>query len=316
MSDLIIDFHTHVFPDPLSEISRKLPVTYAPDLQSIQDTRSKLRSWIRPAARYLQNSQTLVRHLPEAARTALESIGGLITSPMLLVESTPADLAMEMREQGVSRAIVIASPPFASNAWILKTCQEHEEFFVPCVYAPESPEKLRELVAQGARLLKIHPSIDGKGQDDPGYNALLEAASELRIPVILHTGCIHVQGLYRSPSMSRVTNFRPWFERYGNVTFILAHMNFHEPQEALDLCLEFPRLYVDTSWQPTEVVAEAVRRIGSERILLGSDWPLLGANMPTAIERVRDITRFGLCNEQDVRNILGLNAQRLLSKET
>lgn len=313
MSDLIIDFHTHIFPDPLSELTRKLPVTYAPDLQSLNETRAKIRGWIRPAARYLQDSQTLIRHLPHAARTTIESLGSLATSPLLLLESTPADLAAEMREQGVSRSVVIAGPPLAPNEWLLKTCKEYE-FFVPCVYAPESPAKLRELVAQGARLLKIHPSIDGKGPEDPGYLALLEAALELRIPVILHTGCIHVQGLYRSPSMSRVSNFRPWFEKFGSLTFILAHMNFHDPQEALDLCTEFPSLYVDTSWQPSEVVAEAVRRIGSERVLLGSDWPLLGANIPTAISRVRDITRFGFCTEEDVRNILGRNAERILGK--
>ncbi len=311
MSELIIDFHTHLFPDPLAEASRRLPVTYVPDLAALNRLRGRVRGWLRPLSRTLHDSQTLIRYLPESLRPALDRVGGLIAAPSLFFESTPEDLASEMRLHQLSQAVVIASPPFASNQWVLDVCREYESF-IPCVYAPDSPEKLRELVKQGARLLKIHPSIDGKGPDDEGYLRLLEIADALKLPVILHTGCIHIEGVYRSPQMSRVSNFRPWFDRFRSVPFVLAHMNYHDPNEALDICTEFPRTFVDTSWQPSEVVAEAVRRIGSERILLGSDWPLLGANIPTSVARVREITKFGFCTDNDVANILGRNAARIL----
>lgn len=311
MPELIIDFHTHVFPDPISELTRKLPVTYVPDLHNLGRARERLRQWVRPIARSLHETQTLIRHLPDSVRPSFDRMGGLMAGPSLFLESTPEDLAFEMREHEVSRAVVIANPPLAPNRWIMEICRQYDSF-VPCVYSPESPQALREWVDQGARLLKIHPSIDGKGVEDEGYLALLEAADALCLPVILHTGCIHLEGLYRSPRMSEVKNFRPWFDRFRSIPFILAHMNYHDPVAALDLCAEFPHLYVDSSWQPAEAIAEAVRRIGSERILLGSDWPLLGANIPTSIERVREITQFGFCSAQDVANILGLNAERLL----
>jgi predicted TIM-barrel fold metal-dependent hydrolase len=311
MPELIIDFHTHVFPDPLSELSQKLPVTYVPDLQTLNRTRARLRRWARPVARALHDTQTLIRHFPDSVRPSFDRLGALIAAPSLLVESTPQDLTAEMQELGVSRAVVIANPPLAPNSWILRVCRENEGL-IPCVYAPDSAEKLREWVDQGARLLKIHPSMDGKGPEDENYLRLLEVADALKLPVILHTGCIHLEGIYRSPNLSRAENFRPWFDRFRSVPFVLAHMNYHDPHTALDLCAEFPNLFVDTSWQPTEVIAEGVRRIGSERILLGSDWPLLGANLPTSIARVREITRFGVCNDRDVENILGKNAARIL----
>ena len=37
----------------------------------------------------------------------------------------------------------------------------------------------------------------------------------------------------------------------------------------------YEQLYTDTSWQPAEAISRAIAALGSERILLGSDWPLL-----------------------------------------
>lgn len=154
--------------------------------------------------------------------------------------------------------------------------------------------------------------MDGQGPESNHYRSLIPTAIDLGMPIILHTGCLHSHLIYKKPHLGHVQNFKPWFDDYRDARFILAHMNFHEPQIALDLCIEYPSLYVDTSWQPAEMIGEAVRRIGSERVLLGSDWPLVGDNMRIAIERVREALHMEVITSQDQENILYGNAKRLL----
>jgi hypothetical protein len=309
---LIIDFHSHVFPDWIEETAHSLPVTWAPDLNPLQNARRKLRDATASWMRTVHENQTLLRTFPKPIQAAAEWIGGAATAPHLLVESTPLDLLESMRAAEVNFSVIIASPPFASNDFVLDLASKNSKL-IPAVFSPDSTEQFQELIKRGAKLLKLHPAQEGIGPGDEKYLELLEAAQDQKMPVILHTGCIHLDGFYKNSSFGDVEIFRPWFEKFEKIQFVLAHMNFNQPEAALNLCEEFPNLYVDTSWQPAETISEAVRRIGSERVLLGSDWPLVGGNMKLAVERVMESASFGVCKMSDIENILGKSALKLLA---
>ena len=59
---------------------------------------------------------------------------------------------------------------------------------------------------------------------------------------------------------------------------ILGHLAGYEdfPSDALDLLQNFPNVKADTAIEPTSKVnfAELVRKIGSSKILFGSDYPI------------------------------------------
>lgn len=114
---------------------------------------------------------------------------------------------------------------------------------------------------------KIHAASDGEGLDSPRYRELLEVAREKNLPVILHAGCIQNRLFYKDPECGRAELFAPWFEGYPEVSFILAHMNFHEPHKAIELAELHSNVFLDNSWQPPEIIGEAVRRVGAERVL-------------------------------------------------
>jgi uncharacterized protein len=180
---------------------------------------------------------------------------------------------------------------------------------------PRPGRVLKDWAARGARILKIHPAYDGEGVDSPRYKALLKAADELGLPVILHTGCMRSRLFYRDPEQGHAQRYAPWFERYSKLRFVLAHMNFHLPHVALDLAEEYANVSVDTSWQPAETIGEAARRIGADRVLFATDWPFVGNNLRIGIERVRDAgAMFGLSPEQ-LALIFEGNAARILGKE-
>jgi predicted TIM-barrel fold metal-dependent hydrolase len=183
------------------------------------------------------------------------------------------------------------------------------------VFVPSGTAKpgdaLKEYADRGAVAVKIHPAADGEGVDSPRYKTLIRSASEVGLPVILHTGCFHSHALYKDPAQGQAQRFSEWFETYKDVRFVLAHMNFHEPNVAFDLMEEHANLYADTSWQPAEVVGEAVRRVGAERVLFGTDWPFVGNNLDVGLARVRDCIESGVMTEEQSKLILGENAAKL-----
>jgi predicted TIM-barrel fold metal-dependent hydrolase len=305
---LVIDSHAHVFPDRLAQVAPA--VAQAPLFQ----LRKRARSWLKPVTGSLHKAQTILRHLPLPARKALDELSGILPLPSLLIESTASDLIEALDEAGVNRVLVIAHPPLVSNEFVLDRCDEEPRLLavvnIPAS-EPNPAQALREYVKRGAVALKIHPAADGEGPDSPRYLELLETAEALNLPVIVHTGCIHTHVLYKTPLHGKAELFEPWFERHPKLSFVLAHMNFHEPSVALDMMENHSNVYADTSWQPAEVIGEAVRRVGAERILFGTDWPIVGGNHSVGLDRIRDCVESGLITEEQAGLIMGKNAAKL-----
>jgi len=314
----VVDFHVHVFPDNLSKWASRIPRSPLTQMflpERLNQFRKQARTWMKPISGSLHGIQTTLRYLPEFARKNVDELSGIVPLASLLIESTAADLIESMDEAGIENAVVISHPPLIGNEFLLEVCAENPRL-IPAVNIPKGTTKpgsvLRTYAARGAKILKIHAAADGEGPESPRYRALLRAASDLGMPVIIHTGCLHMHLFYRRPSRGRAEIFSKWYETYTNTKFILAHMNYHEPHTALDLCEEFSNVFVDTSWQPAEVIGEAVRRIGPERVLFGTDWPLVGNNLSVGRKRIQDCVDTGLLNEEQSELILGGNAVKLL----
>jgi predicted TIM-barrel fold metal-dependent hydrolase len=277
----------------------------------IQGFRRKTRSWYRPLSFTLHRAQTVLRHLPDPALVSLERVGGLFPFSVLFWEATLTDLQEEMEANGLTAVLAVAQPPFVSNEWVLEMHSQDPRIIPVVNIAPGTSRPghaLKRFVDKGAKALKINPAADGEGVDSPRYKALLREAQSLALPVILHTGVFHSSVLYKKSELGKAELYSRWYETFPGIKFVLAHMNFHEPHIALDLAEEHPSVFVETSWQPTEMMGEAVRRIGAERVLFGSDWPFVGNNIAIGIKRIREAVTTGLISDEHARLILGENA--------
>jgi predicted TIM-barrel fold metal-dependent hydrolase len=134
------------------------------------------------------------------------------------------------------------------------------------------------LAGDGFRGFKIHPNMDGKSADHPCYAALFAAAEAHGKFVILHTGHFTVPG-YKTFAPSDARAFAPLFTRHPKVRVCLAHLNRDKPDEVFDLLAAHPQLWADTSWQPADTIRRVAAAVGSDRLLLGSDWPLLNPQL-------------------------------------
>jgi predicted TIM-barrel fold metal-dependent hydrolase len=260
--------------------------------------------------------QPWIRFLPSVGRTLVEEIGALAPLTHIAFESSIDDLRESMEENQIDRSVILSDPARVSNEQLLGFA-EADPRFVPAIRLPLAHSEPRVEIdsahARGARILQIHPSADGLDPSHDSYTAQLAAAAERGWIVLLQTGAPKAHLVYRRPDASAVERFAPWFEKYPKTPFVLARMNFSDPELAMELAEKHENLYLETSWQPTETIAEAVRRIGAHRILFGSDWPILGNNQRVGLLRVRDARESQMISEAEARLILGENAERLLA---
>ncbi len=314
----IIDCHIQVFPDYFQHMVSPVADPFLSSEQ-VQFLKRQARQWMKPVTSSVHRLQTVMRYFPESMRRSLDQLGGLTPLPGLIIESTLQDLQEAMAEARVQAAWVVAQPPLISNEFVLELCRANANLFPVVNVTKEFSGPgmvLRQYIAAGAKALKLHPAMDGEGPETPRFRALLRVAEEYGLPVILHTGCLQCQWWFADPELGHAERFSAWFANYSQVHFILAHMNFHKPNIAIDLCEEFSNISLETSWQPIEVISEAARRIGAERLLFGSDWPFVGANMSVGVKRIGEGLLSGLLSQTQAELILGKNALKIFPLTT
>jgi len=156
----------------------------------------------------------------------------------------------------------------------------------------------------GMRLIKIHPFCHEYPADGQGYRDFWEYADERETIVLTHT--------WESDRTCGPELFAQLASRYSKVKIILAHAGVTQKgcQEAINAARQHDNLFLDTaSSQPhIGMIERFVNEVGADRVLFGSDIPLLE---PAA--QLGRIVYAGI-REEDKEKILGLNLKRLLGE--
>jgi predicted TIM-barrel fold metal-dependent hydrolase len=138
----------------------------------------------------------------------------------------------------------------------------------------------------GMKGLKLQPTARFY-PDDPVCNPLYIIATELRVPVVIHSG--------NQPAPMAAKYSQPKYidtvaADFPDLKIVIAHIGHGWWRETLDLASMKPNIYVDFSgWQGiyqihpayfTEVLRSAIDTLGPWRVLFGSDGALLNVIMP------------------------------------
>lgn len=107
---------------------------------------------------------------------------------------------------------------------------------------------------------------------------LIKRASEYQAPVLFHSGD---EPLSLPQELAEAARLCP------EATLILAHMGgYYHCEAAIQAAERYENIYLDTSGMPYPgLISEAVERIGSERVLFGSDGP--GCLPELEVEKVK-----------------------------
>ncbi len=207
------------------------------------------------------------------------------------VTYTEAMLIESQEKWGVDVTIVLPIPKspagtVAAHDQIYRLCQDKPGRFFgildidPSIddetYWKEAERCVKELGFVGVKLhTYYHPCNPLTRFTDKVY----EMAKHFRIPVIVHTGLIVPFGL---PSL-QIQRAR----QFPDVKIILAHMGYNAyTAEAIIAAQVCENIFLETSWTGPGRVKEAIKTLGSERVMMGADQLI---NVPWELTKIRTI---------------------------
>lgn len=226
----------------------------------------------------------------------------------------------EKRIKGINAWVVDELKEF--NRWICAVAQQHPQI-VPFVGADvtalahdQCAEHVRDMIEnQGAHGVKLHGAAGGFDMSDPRLWPMYKTCEELEAPIIGHSG--PDQG---GAGLAEPRAFGRMLKEFSHLNVVLAHMGGATWNQALEIAQTHPNAFFDCceiiEWTggtnaPSQAqIAQLIKDIGPERVMMGSDFPWY--DLDRTVERVMDLP---LLSNEEKEGILGANAIRILSLE-
>ena len=276
---MIIDFHTHVFP---------------PEVREKRDE-------------YLGRDESF-RELYASPKARIATADELLTS----MDAAGVDVSVACGFAWRDAELCVRHNDYLLEA----AAKSNGRLIALCTVQPSDKgarEELKRCASAGARGLgELRPVQQGYGLIDSEEADLLAWAADAYDLLLLFHASEPVGHRYPGKAGLPLDQLWRFVEDFPGVTVIAAHWGGGLPFYALmpEVRDVLDRLYVDTAatsllYRP-EVYARGIELVGAERILFGSDFPLI------AQEHALEETRQATVDEGARRLILGENARRLL----
>lgn len=141
-------------------------------------------------------------------------------------------------------------------------------------------EEMRAHAATGARLMKLHPTVQKFYPDDPDMMDLYREAEELGIVIFFHGGRAGIEPESRLRyAMPR--HYEAVLANFPNLQVVLGHAGARDGEAMLKLAIKYDNAWLGIHGQSVTRLDEMIRRTGGKRLLFGTDWPFyhLGASL-------------------------------------
>lgn len=187
--------------------------------------------------------------------------------------ATPEKFLALMDQHGIDVSWVftldgLCFDPAPYNDLTAEFCAFNPARLIPfCTVHPRYPNAVTELRRCVLELdmpgVKFHPWLQSFSPTDPALDALGEEMTLLGVPIEFHDG---------TPPNSSPMQIAYFARRHPNLTVILGHGGLHdlwkEAMLAAELC---PNIYIVPSSMPMHGWRQAIKRLGIERFLFGTD---------------------------------------------
>jgi len=185
---------------------------------------------------------------------------------------------------------------------------------------------LRDQFSQGARGIG-EGGLPGYGDDPKTLKPVMDVVKEFDVPVLFHTGWSALQtsgNLNYSSAWRAAERMGILAANYPEAKLVIGHIGGRfdslDGYEMLRVAFTFDNVYVETSKSTPRIITEAVRGLGAERVIFGSDWnrPEVKAYGPQhwrdVYQHWYNLNQIALADitEDERDTILYKNAQRLL----
>jgi aminocarboxymuconate-semialdehyde decarboxylase len=291
----VIDVHAHILAEETMRLMRREAPKIGPRITPIDDQFGVLEVAGHPYRPYPRGGWDMERRLQDMA-TAGVDMQVLSVSPQTFLYGQDAALAVTLAA--------------LQNEEIAKTVRQAPERFFGIAHLPmQAPQQAADELRRAMRTLgmrgaQIGSNINGRNLDDPGLEPVWAAAHELKAFIMVHP--VQVAGAERLKSYY-LTNlignpldttiaaaclvFGGVIARYPDIRFLMVHGGGFVPYQAgrfghgWDVRPEprvklkerpeasLNRLYFDTILHAKPALEFLVSSVGTERVVLGSDYP-------------------------------------------
>ena len=234
---MLIDFHTHIFPDKIAKSTIDALASNAHNVPYTDGT---------------------VQGMLDALERANADIA--VTLPVL-TKPTQFD--------SVTKFVASVNEKFANEKRrIISFGGMHPK-------CEDIDGKMAYLKSLGIKGVKIHPDYQGTFIDDEGYIEILKCAKKYDLIVVTHAGID--DGYAGEPVRCPPERVLKVIEEVGHSKFILAHYGGHKQWEQVLELLAEKDVYFDTAYTLHEIDEELFKKIlnkhGEDKVLFATDCP-------------------------------------------
>ncbi len=224
--------------------------------------------------------------------------------PLFNVALDAEGLVRQLTEYSIKKAIVFST----DNRSVEKAVKEHKELYGMVWANPKDPETIGflkwHLDAPKFVGVKLHPLLDGYLPTVEALEEIMALVEDAGWKVLVHCG---------HPPFTLPWSYEPLAERFTHVPIIFGHMGHGHivyVNGSIEVASRRSNIYLEPSGMPMHTkILEAVRALGAERILWGSDVPF----HHYAVELTKLLA--ARLSEKEMKMVLGENACRLFNLE-
>jgi predicted TIM-barrel fold metal-dependent hydrolase len=154
---------------------------------------------------------------------------------------------------------------------------------------PDRLDRMKAFAATGARIMKLHPTVQRFFPDDPDMMEVYALAEELGLVIFFHGGRAGIEPESSHPfAMPR--HYEGALANFPNLRFVLGHAGARDAVAMLELALRYENAWLGIHGQSVTHLAEMIDRTGGVRLLFGTDWPFyhLASSMAKVLITTRD----------------------------
>lgn len=194
----------------------------------------------------------------------------------------------------------------------------------PHLSEAEAENRIGLLKDYGFKGLKFLPTIQFFNPADEKFDHIFKIAYREKLIVTIHSGCD--PGPWEDINLSENANPKyigTMASRHPGLKIVMAHMGSYSAlypglwfKEAMEVAQSLPNVYVDTAAVFSErLIEKAVKKLGEDRVLFGSDYPAIGGycdRFTGMVNCVRWAASLSLPLSVK-KKLLGENVKRILS---
>ncbi len=266
--------------------------------------------------------------------TILEPYG----TPAMVLDLDPSVTVLKMKEAGIEKAFLLAlnAPAYNThipNEYVSQVVCDYPDMFIG--FASVNPHKgihaakelefaYKELGMRGVKLGGIYQMFN---PSDPVAFPVYAVAQDLGMPIVFHQAWTRLQQApvkYMHPDLLDDVALA-----FPELHLIIAHIGIPWQVDALHLAAKHPNVYVDISARDEVSYGGGLTQLFKDLVLARNlmilDKVLFGSDLPWTqpakfLEQVRNINIYAEIvgepplTEQEINNILGGNAEKMLNQ--